>query len=541
MGQTVHLSPRRPSRSPAGCGDNIGSGGGGDGGGPDAGWDQVITIDGLDGPVSVYFDAQGILHARCESDADCFAAEGYFHAAHRFVQMDLRRRLGRGRLSALAGAVTLDTDRFWRMMMTDRDGTPLEEQILAAADDRTRGGARGLQPRGQRLAGGSGGRAQRRRAGRRVLLPGDRPERDPGRLGAARQRRLHPAAHREPERQLAGRDPHGRGLRRAARPAVAQDLFGLRPPSNSTILPAEPVVPRGRARATGGRGAARLHRRMRPPASCSARALAVPGRPAPVLQARGRGSNNWVVGPEPRRRLGAPGQRPAPRRSATRPSGTSCNLDSKSAGGGALHVAGASFAGLPGIVLGQNEDIAWGATTTYFDGADVYVETLNEAGDAVMFDGEEVPIADGQHRPSRCPGRRAGHRGLRVRAAPRPDAREDRRITALTCALDRARRRHRHQLPPRRWAGDHRGGGARRARERHLGRAELRDRRSRRRHRLVPVPAAADPTMGGCQTSRLGCRCRATARPSGALRSRTRTCRRRSTRRPASSPPPTTT
>src|SRR5688572_10583229 len=91
----------------AGCGDNIRSGAGGDGGGADAGWDQVISIDGLEGPVSAYFDAQGILHAQCGSDADCFAVQGYFHAAHRFVQMDLRRRLGRGRLSALAGGVTL--------------------------------------------------------------------------------------------------------------------------------------------------------------------------------------------------------------------------------------------------------------------------------------------------------------------------------------------------------------------------------------------------------------------------------------------------
>src|SRR5688572_25095109 len=98
-----------------GCGDDLAVRG--DGGSPDASWDQTISIEGLDGPVGVFFDGQGILHARCESDADCFAAQGYFHAAHRFAQMDIRRRLGRGRLSALAGAVTLDTDRFWRMMM----------------------------------------------------------------------------------------------------------------------------------------------------------------------------------------------------------------------------------------------------------------------------------------------------------------------------------------------------------------------------------------------------------------------------------------
>jgi penicillin amidase len=45
-------------------------------------------------------------------------------------------------------------------------------------------------------------------------------------------------------------------------------------------------------------------------------------------------------------------------------------------------LAGVSFAGLPGIILGQNEHIAWGATTTYFDMADVYQETLAAEGTA---------------------------------------------------------------------------------------------------------------------------------------------------------------
>src|SRR5690606_20487783 len=117
----------------AGCGDDLPGPGGGD-----AAPDGDLVIEGLSGPVTVHFDEHGVLHARCESEADCFMVEGYFHAAHRFVQMDIRRRLGRGRLSRLAGPVTLPTDMRWRQMMATTDGDSLAERLLASADERTR-------------------------------------------------------------------------------------------------------------------------------------------------------------------------------------------------------------------------------------------------------------------------------------------------------------------------------------------------------------------------------------------------------------------
>lgn len=376
----------------AGCGDNTGSGGGGDGGGPDASWDQVISIDGLDGPVSIYFDEPGILHARCESDADCFAAEGYFHAAHRFVQMDLRRRLGRGRLSALAGAVTLDTDRFWRMMMTDREGTPLEERILAQADERTVAAleaySRGVNAWLGDLAAGRNGAALSDEYSFDVIdqsaIQDDWEPLDSVACILPLIENLNDSSQAE----IKMGDVYGQ-----LPPAVAHDLFGLRPPSPSTILPAATAR---RNRASRGRATAgtRLARRMKAARDLFDRALAVPGRPAPVLQARGRGSNNWIVSPE--HGGGSALLANDPHLALSHPAvWYLVNLDSKSSGGGSLHVAGASFAGLPGIVIGHNDDIAWGATTTYFDGADVYVETLNDAGDAVIFNGDEVPIETG--------------------------------------------------------------------------------------------------------------------------------------------------
>src|SRR5690606_26367923 len=61
-------------------------------------------------------------------------------------------------------------------------------------------------------------------------------------------------------------------------------------------------------------------------------------------------------------------------------------------GRGTLHVAGATFPGIPAVVIGRNERVAWGATVAYFDVTDVYVEELSADGQSVIFEGEEVPI-----------------------------------------------------------------------------------------------------------------------------------------------------
>lgn len=60
-----------------------------------------------------------------------------------------------------------------------------------------------------------------------------------------------------------------------------------------------------------------------------------------------------------------------------------------------LDVEGVCFAGLPGVVLGFNRDVAWGATTTGYDVTDVYVETITAgtggAPDTVTFDDGSGP------------------------------------------------------------------------------------------------------------------------------------------------------
>ncbi|HTE55935.1 MAG TPA: penicillin acylase family protein [Kofleriaceae bacterium] len=357
--------------------------------GPDASVEQ-ISIDGLSAPVDVYFDDQGILHASCQTDADCFAVEGYFHAAHRFAQMDIRRRLARGRLAALVGAPALATDKEQRQMMTSRDGQPLEEQLYDSADEPTRDAlaaySRGVNAWLADLAAGRNG----------AVLP------DEYSFALVNQAAIQDDW--EPLDSVAcilplvdqltnhaGIDTLTGEIYGALPALVAEDLFPLRPPSTSTILPG-PITARARAKAT--RAASRLHDRMAASAGLFRKALRT--MPDASLDHSSQGSNNWIVGPE-RTSTGGALLANDPHLTLSHPAiWYLVDLDSRTNGEGDLHVTGASFAGLPGILLGHNEDIAWGATTTYFDATDVYVETLNKDGTAVIFDDgtgpAEVPI-----------------------------------------------------------------------------------------------------------------------------------------------------
>lgn len=75
-----------------------------------------IRVDGLESPVDVYRDPMGIPHIYAASLHDLFFAQGYVHAQDRFWQMDAWRHIGSGRLSEMFGAGQLETDSFLRTL-----------------------------------------------------------------------------------------------------------------------------------------------------------------------------------------------------------------------------------------------------------------------------------------------------------------------------------------------------------------------------------------------------------------------------------------
>jgi penicillin G amidase len=73
---------------------------------------QTLTIPGLDGPVAVVFESNGIPHIQASTDHDYWVTVGYLHATFRMFQMDIQRRLGEGQLSEVAGSRALSSDQF---------------------------------------------------------------------------------------------------------------------------------------------------------------------------------------------------------------------------------------------------------------------------------------------------------------------------------------------------------------------------------------------------------------------------------------------
>ncbi len=55
-------------------------------------------------------------------------------------------------------------------------------------------------------------------------------------------------------------------------------------------------------------------------------------------------------------------------------------------------LTGLAFVGIPGVILGTNGDVAWGATTTGYDVTDVWSETVTSDGSGVVFQGNPVPF-----------------------------------------------------------------------------------------------------------------------------------------------------
>lgn len=75
-----------------------------------------LTLAGINAPITVRRDRRGIPHIDAASESDLFFAQGFACAQDRLWQLDTLRRQAEGRLSAIAGPTTLATDRYMRML-----------------------------------------------------------------------------------------------------------------------------------------------------------------------------------------------------------------------------------------------------------------------------------------------------------------------------------------------------------------------------------------------------------------------------------------
>jgi penicillin amidase len=102
------------------------------------GQQQAIQIKGIKDKITIYRDERGIPYIEAQNDEDLYFAQGYATAADRLWQMDLFRRTVRGELCEVLGAgpnnAALDQDKLHRTY----GFTQAVEAEFAAASPRTR-------------------------------------------------------------------------------------------------------------------------------------------------------------------------------------------------------------------------------------------------------------------------------------------------------------------------------------------------------------------------------------------------------------------
>ncbi|MEM1024019.1 MAG: penicillin acylase family protein [Myxococcota bacterium] len=343
-----------------------------------------IELPGTTAPVQVDIDAEGVPHIQCQVFTDCLAAQGYVQASQRFGQMDFRRRVTSGRLTELFasigfGSLSFGQDLQSRAFFRTTDGSQtIASQLLASSSQQTRDYF-------QAYADGVNAWIEDFEAGEGELSFEWRSFADQLEPWTAEDSLSVILLLIEGLTNSSGRDlAYGTAALRYD-PATLADLFSLAPATTTTII-RNPGMTRTldpeRAEAV-----ALSHRRFLGPwaASLGAGAAKLPAKQHDV---QGVGSNSWAVQPS------AAGGGTSllandPHLGMSNPS-TWYVVHLASADG--VEIAGASFAGLPGVVLGQNRDVAWGATNSFFDQADVYLETLTPDRTGVVFNGEAVPF-----------------------------------------------------------------------------------------------------------------------------------------------------
>lgn len=79
-------------------------------------YDGELKLSGLVGPVEIIRDQWGVPHLYAQNQEDLFFAQGWVHAQDRLWQMELNRRVASGRIAEFAGEEALNSDRALRTL-----------------------------------------------------------------------------------------------------------------------------------------------------------------------------------------------------------------------------------------------------------------------------------------------------------------------------------------------------------------------------------------------------------------------------------------
>ena len=300
--------------------------------------DGESRLLGLDQRAEILRDSYGVPHVYAQTAHDLFYLQGYATAQDRLFQMDLYRRAGAGRLAQVLGEPALDSDKQFRTFglarIAARELTLLREDTRTNLTAYADGVNKFLEQHGDSLP-------------LEFVILGYRPERWSAldSLVVAKLQAYDAANNLDQELLRAG-------LASRFGPAVL-----------ATLMP----DPSGRSASVDERAWAMVAPFLAASPSTFPGAVAL----SAVLPGAGggTGSNCWALAGS-RSATGKPLLVGDPHLAVRNPSiWYEIGLE-----GAGYKLVGFSFAGIPGIVIGHNDRIAWSFTYAYTDTQDLFVE-----------------------------------------------------------------------------------------------------------------------------------------------------------------------
>ncbi|HYK73191.1 MAG TPA: penicillin acylase family protein [Pseudoneobacillus sp.] len=288
-----------------------------------------LNLPGLSEPVVVIRDPFGVPHIQAENEKDLFLAQGYVQAQDRLFQMDLSRRQASGRLSEVIGKATLERDKYFRTLGLRRAAEDSYNQYSSEGKNALNWFAKGVNLYIQQME-------KSNKLPIEFTLLGYEPEpwSEVDSLTIGKYMAFDLGGHWEDQafRQY---------LLQNYSTEKAYDLFPAYPKDAPYIISKSEIdIEKAFAGA--------------------------------VIPAEFNGSNNWVVAGS-KTKSGKPLLADDPHLSLGTPSiWYQMHLEAPT-----VNVSGVIFAGIPGIILGHNETIAWGVTNTGPDVQDLFIEKRN--------------------------------------------------------------------------------------------------------------------------------------------------------------------
>lgn len=330
-----------------------------------------IRLSGLDGPVDIYRDSDGIPHIYASTLHDIFFAQGYVHAQDRFWQMDFWRHIGSGQLSEMFGASQVETDVFLRTLgwrqVAEQELAALDETSIAILEAYAAGVNAYLQDH-------QGSALSLEYAILKLLSPDYRiePWQPVHTLTWAKAMAWDLRGNMQEEL-------HRMKLLKVLTPQQVDELDPPYPADHPLITTGEERLAFQQAVEASELAAQQMLAPLAPQLDLSRldrRLSALEALLGPA--GTGIGSNNWVIAGE-RTATGMPLLANDPHLGIQMPSiwyeiGLHCTPKGPAC---PLEVAGFSFAGAPGVVIGHNDRLAWGFTNVGPDVIDLYIEKIN--------------------------------------------------------------------------------------------------------------------------------------------------------------------